>query len=755
MSEVTVHIPEVDYTAADALMRELIVKVQAYMQRATPEDIEKTLWDTYVFARTAHHGQMRKSGEPYITHPVLACSYLLHLKPDLVSLQSCILHDVIEDTEYKRDAISKRFWEEVASICEWLSKLSAIRYRGEERTIESLRKMLVAMVEDLRVIIVKLADRLHNMTTLDHHPDPKKRERIALETLNIYAPIADRLGIFRMKEMLETECFRILHPEEYRAVTAELDAMRDEQEYFVHEAKAIIRKMIPDSTPIIDISYRIKAPYSIYKKLQRKEYSYSHARDLYDLFAIRVITENIPRCYEVLGVLHNVFVPMPKRFKDYIALPKENGYQSLHTTVVGLFPEVRSQPTEIQVRTPEMHIQAEIWVAAHFDYAESWESSKSKDSYWVATIKKIVENELEGWEFMKEMNMSVFSDQIFVFTPKGDIITLPKGATPIDFAYAVHTRVGNELTIAKVNGQVVPLDYTLHNGESIHIVTDSHRKPNPIWLSFVKTAKAREHIRHFINREERGFFIEKWRFILNAYLEKNYGRGLDKELSLLKNIDGKTLDTKKKEDVLVQLGNLSRKPGSILKWLHDTTLKAQLETERILREDQAKSWRTKRLSPDKKLLPDELVIVPIIGKERDIPHKLAQCCSPEAGQKIVWVIGKSIITLHRFDCENMDRVTLSRRIPAHWSNAKIEGIRISMDLVFLDRRGLLRQLTDIFYQAGLDIESLSTENRSEGRVIDRFVLHSDEEDYYLYERLIERLKFDIPEFIEGKLVSIS
>ena len=359
MSEIENIIPEIDYSETDRLMHELIVKVEEYMSVSKGE-VEKTLWDTYIFARDAHHGQMRKSGDPYIIHPIQACFLLVHLKPDLVTLQSCLLHDVIEDTAFDRSEIEKRFGSEVASICEGLSKLSAIKYRGEERTVESLRKMLVAMVEDLRVIIVKLADRLHNMQTLDHHPDPKKRERIALETLNIYAPIADRLGIFRMKEMLETECFRILHPDEYLSVTTELEGMKEEQEYFINEAKTIIRKMIPETVSIIDISYRIKAPYSIYKKLQRKEYSYSHTRDLYDLFAIRIITDNIPRCYEVLGVLHNVFVPMPKRFKDYIALPKENGYQSLHTTVVGLFPEVRSQPTEIQIRTPEMHIQAEI-----------------------------------------------------------------------------------------------------------------------------------------------------------------------------------------------------------------------------------------------------------------------------------------------------------------------------------------------------------------------------------------------------------
>jgi GTP diphosphokinase / guanosine-3',5'-bis(diphosphate) 3'-diphosphatase len=744
MSDISLTSPEIDYQKSDELMRQLIEEVGEYMS-ISKETIEKTLMDTYLFARDAHHGQMRKSGDPYITHPIQAAFLLLHLKPDLTSLQSCILHDVIEDTDFDKAAIEERFGHDVAVICEWLSKLSAIKYRGEERTVESLRKMLIAMVEDLRVIIVKLADRLHNMQTLDHHPDPKKRERIALETLNIYAPIADRLGIFRMKEMLETECFRILHPEEFEKITQELSDLKDEQEYFINDAKTIIREMIPDSVPIIDISYRIKAPYSIFRKLQRKEYSYSHARDLYDLFAIRIITDTIPRCYEVLGFLHNVFVPMPKRFKDYIALPKENGYQSLHTTVVGLFAKIRSQPTEIQIRTPEMHIQAEIWVAAHFEYSEKGKSVRSSDSYWVKTIKEITEATLEWGEFMKEMEMSVFSDQIFCFTPKGDIITLPKGATPIDFAYAIHTQLWNELTIAKVNGQVVPLDYSLHNGESVQIVTDPHRKPNPIWLSFVKTEKARAHIRQFINREERNFFVEKGREILNSYLEKNYGKGMDKELSLIKIVDGKALDMKEKEDVLVQIWNLSRKPWSLLKSINDVTIKNHFG-ERV---EEPKSEKKKR-SP--KPLSSEVENV-IIGRERDIPYKFAQCCVPKSGDKLLWAIGKWIVTIHRADCPNITRIHLGRRIPARWSNMPVEQTRLDMTIDFYDKKWLLRQLTDIFYQFWLNIESLNTDNLDGGKVRDHFILSSEEEDYYLYERVIDRIRFEIPDFIESKLIS--
>ncbi len=738
----------IDYSQTDAIALELIDTVSEYMHMPKGE-IHERIWDTYIFARDAHHGQMRKSGEPYISHPLLACKLLLHLKPDIVTIQSCILHDVIEDTTKTKNDIEKEFGSEVALICEWLSKLSAIRYSGEERSIESLRKMFVAMVEDLRVIIVKLADRLHNMMTLDHHPDPKKRNRIALETLNIYAPIADRLGIFHMKEMLETECFRILNPIEYLEITKELEELREEQEYFLAKAKTVIREMIPESVPIRDISYRIKAPYSIYKKLSRKEYSYSHARDLYDLFAIRIITDSIPRCYEILGVLHNVFVPMPKRFKDYIALPKENGYQSLHTTVVWLFPEVRSQPTEIQIRTPEMHIQAEIWVAAHFEYSENGKSTKSKDSYWVKTIKWIVENAIEGKEFMNQMSVNVFSDQIFVFTPKGDIITLPKWSTPVDFAYAIHSKLGNELTIAKVNGQVVPLDYVLRNGESIQVVTDQHRRPNPTWISFVKTAKAREHIRQFINREERGFFIEKWRFILNTYLEKNYGKWLDKDLHLLKNLDGRILDTKQKEDVLVQLGNLSHKPGSILRSIHDDIIEDLFGIKKSeLRTEEQKPKRNKEHAET----IDEVSV--IIGKERDIPYKFAKCCNPTPSDKIIGYIGSGVITIHKFDCENIDRIQPDRRMPAHWSHIQTDGVMLEIECIFRDKIGLLRQVTEILYQAGINIESLTTTKLPDGNVSDRFVLHTDEEDYYLYDRLVERFRFAIPEFVEMRLISM-
>jgi guanosine-3',5'-bis(diphosphate) 3'-pyrophosphohydrolase len=707
------------------------------------------LYDTYVFARDAHGEQTRKSGEPYITHPLEAAKLLLLVKPDIVSIQSCILHDVIEDTPKTYTDIEKIFGTDVAHICEWLSKLSAIKYRGEERTIESLRKMLIAMVDDLRVIIVKLADRLHNMQTLEFHPDPAKRERIALETLNIYAPIADRLGIFNFKEMLETECFRILYPEDYKKILNELSELRGEQEFFLSEAKKMIEQVIDPGTPVIDISYRIKSPYSIYRKLSRKEYSYSHARDLYDLFAIRIITKTVPNCYEVLWVLHNVFVPMPKRFKDYIALPKENGYQSLHTTVVGLFGDVRTQPTEIQIRTESMHRQAEVWVAAHFEYSETGNSHKSKDSYWVETIKNIALAGEESWEFMTDMKLNVFADQIFVFTPKGDIITLPKWATPVDFAYSIHSNIGNQLTMAKVNWQIVPLDYQLHNGESITIITDIHKKPKPIWLSFVKTPKAREYIRQFINREEREFFVEKWRSILATYLKKNYEYTLDKELSIIKNIDGQNLDTKKREDVLVQLGNLSRKPSSIMRTLHDETIQSELG----MRKWDISEWKNEKIKKTEKKTD---IISVIIGKERDIPYKFAQCCTPTPeNKKIVGAIGQGIVTIHSIGCDNISKISIDRRIPVRWSTEpENTSVSFVMECDFHDKKWLLMEITKILYNSGVNIVWIISENLEGDIVRDRLTLEIDDEDYYIYERVEARMRFDIPELIETRLISM-
>ncbi|MDQ1343824.1 MAG: diphosphokinase / guanosine-3,5-bis(diphosphate) 3-diphosphatase, partial [Patescibacteria group bacterium] len=529
------------YANAERIVSSIVEIAKGYMVDVPPETVEYEIRRAYAYAREAHHGQMRKSGDPYITHPAESAKLLTILKPDIVTIQSCFLHDVPEDTAKTAEDVEREFGHEVAHIVAGMEKLSKLKYRGEDRTVGSLRKMFIAMSEDMRVILVKLADRLHNMMTLDYHPDPEKRRRIALETLNIYAPIADRLGIFDFKEMLETECFRILYPEDYARITGELAELKVEQETFVIKAKDLIRKLLPSTVPVLDISFRVKSPYSIYKKMQRK--GYESVRDLYDLFALRIITDSIPHCYEILGVIHSAWTPVPKRFKDYIALPKENGYQSLHTTVVGMFQEFRKQPTEIQIRTADMHRQAEIGVAAHFEYSETGNSRIAKDVYWVSEIKEILEKSADG-ELMDEMKITLFDDRIFVFTPKGAVVNLPRGSTPIDFAYSIHSDLGNHLMFAKANGKVVTLDYELKNGDRVEIVTDKTRKPSVTWLSFVKTTRAKEVIKGYINREQREDILDKGRNILNSYLQKHFGKVLNKDMTILKNLDGRELDTK-------------------------------------------------------------------------------------------------------------------------------------------------------------------------------------------------------------------
>lgn len=607
------------------------------------------------------------------------------------------------------------------------------------------------MVDDLRVIIVKLADRLHNMQTLGFHSNPLKQERIALETLNIYAPIADRLGIFHFKEALETECFKILHPEDFAYIESEMEKLEKEQKIFLEKTESRIKEILGNDFPIFEIGYRVKSPYSIFKKISRKD-EYGDVSDLYDIFAVRAITDSVRHCYEILGILHTAFIPMPKRFKDYIALPKENGYQSLHTTVMGLLPELRKQPTEIQIRTQKMHDQAENGVAAHFAYSESGKSGIAKDSYWVNTIKNILAENKETGEFMSEMKVNIFSDQIFVFTPKGDIINLPKGSTPIDFAYHIHSDIGNTVSIAKADGKIVPLDYHLKNGEVISIIRDKNNKPKPIWLSFVATSKAREYIRQFINREEREFFIDKGRKILDSYLVKNYGKGLDKELSILRNYDGNILDTKAKEDILVQIGNLSQKPSSVLKSIHNSYIK-EILGDRIEEIPEKKSEKSeKNLQKSENSEHAEI----IIGRERNIPHKFAQCCQPTfADKKIIGVIGHGQVTIHKFDCTEVEKTDIDRRITARWSTEpEKQNLTLEIEIKFHDRKGILMKLTQIFYNSDLNITSFVTENLANGITMDRFVLETENDDYYLFERLEDRLKFEIPEITEITLIDI-
>ncbi|MDD2745489.1 MAG: RelA/SpoT family protein [Candidatus Gracilibacteria bacterium] len=738
----------VDYTKVDIIVEEIIDTVVSYMTGISREVIEEEINKAYHFARDAHEGQMRNSGDPYIIHPAEAAKIITTLRPDLVTIQSCFLHDVPEDTPVTVAEIEDVFGPDVAHIVSGMEKLSKVRYRGEERNIGSMRKMFIAMSEDLRLILVKFADRIHNMRTLEFHPDPEKRKRIALETLNIYVPIADRLGIFDFKEILETECFRILYPEDFKRITSELSDMKIEQDMFLTKATELLSMICPDNVKIYEISARIKSPYSIFKKMKRKGYEY--VSEIYDLFALRIITESIANCYELLGLVHNQYAPSPKRFKDYIALPKPNGYQSLHTTVLGLLPEFRRLPTEIQIRTMTMHRQAEMGVAAHFDYKEKGSSTISRDVFWVQELKALIDK-IEDGDFMGEMKTNVFDDRIFVFTPKGEVINLPRDSTPIDFAYAVHSQLGNHLAIAKVNSKVCPLDAVLHNGDRVEIVTDKNRRPSVTWLSFVKTSRAKEVIRSEINREQREILIIKGRMMLSEYLEKHYGKGLDKDMSILKHVDDRVLDTKGKEEILLQVGNLSRKPSVLVRSIMDAlSPQHQKEYFPVIKKLELVETESKPIVAEPS--SEDL----IIGGQKNIPHRFAECCKPQHGDRVVGYATRFGVNIHKVSCTMIKKGSLDRLIPTNWSNIPQQSTKMRLEILVDNRIGVLRKISDIFYMMLINIEEISQKTEGENGALARLylVVSVDEEDYYLYERLVERMKLGIPEFKEAQLVEI-
>lgn len=445
----------------------------------------------FEFAVKAHSGQKRKNGEPYIQHCLHTAFVLTQIKADLATVMAGLLHDVPEDTEYALTDIKKNFGSEVAGLVEGITKLSKIKYRGVERYRESLRKMFLAMAQDLRVILIKFADRLHNLRTLASLP-LEKRQRIAKETLEIYAPIAGLLGVWTLKWQMEDLCFQHLYPEEYKKLEYIYEVeKKSENNQYIQKVKNILSAKLKEAGIPYEITSRFKHLYSIYLKMQKKNRKFD---EIYDVFALRVIVPDIADCYKVLGLIHSLWRPNPSRFKDYIAVPKPNGYQSLHTTVFG--PE--GKPTEFQIRNREMNEEAKYGIAAHWHYKMKVKNDNGLRTQpaWIKEVLKIQQETEDANDFIKQIKFNVFHDRIFVFSPKGDVFDLPDGATPIDFAYTVHTAIGNQAVGAMVNDQITPLDHELKNGDLVQIVTDKKRKgPSRDWLKFVKTSGARDKIK--------------------------------------------------------------------------------------------------------------------------------------------------------------------------------------------------------------------------------------------------------------------
>lgn len=719
-----------DYSKIDKKVEKIIKSAFWYLNLPFSQ-VEFEINKAYIYAREAHEWVFRLSWEPYIDHPVEASLILLTLKPDIYTIQACLLHDVIEDTPRTYEDIKINFWLEVANLCDWMEKLSKVRYAWEERSIWSLRKMFVAMSQDLRVIFVKLSDRLHNMRTLKFHPKPEKRERIALETLNIYAPIADRLWLHQFKNMLDEECFKILNPTEYKELKKELNEIKESIISFKKNAKLEIQKVLEWSNIRYEIDFRVKSIYSIFKKIKRK--NLESLNDLYDLYWIKILVNDINDCYKILWYIHGFWTPLPKRFKDYIALPKPNWYKSLHTTVIWLLRNHRLKPTEIQIKTFEMDLSSQIWVAAHFDYKENW-SIISHDIDWVKDLQELTQN-LANNDFMDSLKIDLFKDRIFVLTPKWDSINLPFWSTPIDFAYEIHTDLWNHITLAKVNWQVYPLDKELKNWDIVEIVTDKNKKPNPFYISFVKTTKAKNCIRSFLKNEDKDLHIERWREILNRILDKFLVERLDKDLTLLKNIDWRTYDFSERLDILEQIWNFSTNPTAIAKKI--------CKTNNLYCKIDSKPINIKFTKQQHEELNEELKNI-IIWWEWDIPYEIWICCEWKLSDKIVaYINSKWVISVHNRDCKNISKFPKQRLLSAYYKWDELENIVFEVSFIFKNKLWVLKNLSDILFDMNINTLEISSKKMLTEELELFLRLEILNYDYLIIDRFLERVKLKL------------
>src|SRR5918999_173986 len=491
---------------------DLLEKVQAYSPAADVELLRKA----YVFSAFEHRGQVRHSGEPYLIHPLAVADFLADMKLDAVAIAAGLLHDVVEDTLTTIDRIRELFGPEVAHVVEGVTKISAIPFSSsEERQAENFRKMLLAMVDDIRVILVKLADRLHNMRTLHHLPE-ERRTKIAQETLDIYAPIANRLGMSKVKNELEELSFRYIEPKAYETLRSKVEGKRKHAESVIEELTRTIRAKLEDAQiPITSLDGRIKRLYSIHLKLKRQKIDLER---VYDFVALRVTTQSVKDCYAALGIIHQTWSPVPGRIKDFIAMPRPNGYQSLHTSVIS----EHGMPFEVQVRTQEMHRRAEEGIAAHWKYKEGRVGDHKDERYfqWMRQLLEVQQEIRDPQEFLQNLKVDLYPEEVYIFTPKGEVRSLPRGATPVDFAYSIHTDVGHQCVGARVNGKMVPLRTRLQNGDIVEIVTQSGHKPSRDWLAFVATSRARSKIKHVLQSEERTRSIELGRRLFDKEARK-------------------------------------------------------------------------------------------------------------------------------------------------------------------------------------------------------------------------------------------
>ncbi len=722
------------------ILESFIEKIKQYNPHYDLSKIVKA----YNFAENAHEGQYRKSGEKYFVHPINVALILAELELDESTIIAGLLHDVIEDTKYTYDDIKKEFGEETALLVDGVTKLGRFTYESkEERQAENLRKMFLAMAKDIRVILIKLADRLHNMRTLRYMNEKKKKEK-AMETLEIYAPIAHRLGISKIKWEFEDLCLFYIDPEGYYDLVEKVAKKRKEREDYIN----LVISDLKNNLDSVDIEYEIfgrpKHFYSIYKKMVYQHKSFD---EIFDLTAIRVIVDNVKDCYGVLGIVHTLWKPIPGRFKDYIAMPKPNMYQSLHTTVIG----PKGEPFEIQIRTWEMHRVAEFGIAAHWKYKEGKveEEDFDKKLTWLRQLLEWQRELKDPKDFMDSLKIDLFTNQVFVFTPKGDVLELPFGSTPVDFAYKIHSAVGNSCIGAKVNGRIVPLDYKLKTGNIVQVLTTSNSNgPSRDWLKFVKSTQAKNKIKQWFKKERKEENIDRGKESLEKEVKRQGYSIKDILRTEWLNIIVKKLRLNTIDDLYAAIGY-----GGI-------ALNQVIPKLKEMQRDELKKTSGNKDSIDNvennihKSKPTNKANQGVNVKGIDnILVRFAKCCNPVPGDEIVGFITRGRgITVHRQDCPNIssDSDPADRLIDVEWDSGKETSYQTEIQIIAPDRKGLLSETTNIISEAKLHVTAVNAKTTKEKIAIINLTIEISNTDQLL--KLINKFK-SMPDVIDVKRVT--
>ncbi|MCF6096644.1 bifunctional (p)ppGpp synthetase/guanosine-3',5'-bis(diphosphate) 3'-pyrophosphohydrolase [Thermovorax subterraneus] len=706
-----------------ATLHTLKERIKSYNPTANLELVDRA----YEFAQKAHDGQHRISGEMYIFHPLEVAIILADLELDTITIAAGLLHDVVEDTEYTLEDINREFGDEIALLVDGVTKLGKLEFKTkEEQQAENLRKMFLAMAKDIRVILIKLADRLHNMRTLKYLPVEKQKE-IAIETLEIFAPLAHRLGISKIKWELEDLAFRYLEPERYYELVEKVAKKRREREEHINKMIAILEKKLEAAGIKAEIQGRPKHFYSIYKKMKEQNKSFEQ---IYDLTAVRIIVSSVRDCYAALGVVHTLWKPIPGRFKDYIAMPKPNMYQSLHTTVI----DSSGEPLEIQIRTYEMHKTAEYGIAAHWRYKEGNKSDDfDKKLSWLREILDWQRDLRDAKEFMESLKIDLFSDEVYVFTPKGDVINLPAGSCPIDFAYRIHTDIGNRCIGAKVNGKIVPLDYKLKNGDIVEIITSAHSNgPSRDWLQFVKSTQAKNKIRQWFKKERREENINRGKEMLEKEA-KRQGYDIYQLINqdfmdnLLKKLSFQNID-----DLFASVGY-----GGI-----SATQAVQKILEEYKKNVRSDKGELESAKGEQKFKQKNKIFegVKIDGVD-NVLVKFSRCCNPVPGDKIVGYITRGRgVSIHRQDCPNVinNVYDKERLIEVKWDGFKEKSFPVEIEASGYDRPGMLSDVLDILGDMNTTIDLVNARASKNGIAVIDLILEITDKQHL--DNIIQKLK---------------